>query len=77
MNKIIKQGFIRIFVKQGHPLLLLPFQQLWIWALSRLKKEKHKGVIRLMELSSLSPSICSCRSYSATTYTTNPFGNNP
>jgi 2-polyprenyl-6-methoxyphenol hydroxylase-like FAD-dependent oxidoreductase len=42
IQEITKDSLVRIFGKQGHTLLILPFQQLWMWSLSWPEKESHE-----------------------------------
>jgi 2-polyprenyl-6-methoxyphenol hydroxylase-like FAD-dependent oxidoreductase len=42
IQEITKDSLARIFGKQGHTLLILPFRQLWMWSLSWPEKESHE-----------------------------------
>jgi 2-polyprenyl-6-methoxyphenol hydroxylase-like FAD-dependent oxidoreductase len=42
IQELTKDSLVRIFGKQGHTLLILPFRQLWMWALSWPEKENHE-----------------------------------
>jgi 2-polyprenyl-6-methoxyphenol hydroxylase-like FAD-dependent oxidoreductase len=42
IRELAKDSLARIFGKQGHTLLILPFRQLWMWALSWPEKENHE-----------------------------------
>ncbi|CAF4896825.1 unnamed protein product [Rotaria sp. Silwood1] len=44
IQQLTKQSLVRIFGKQGHSLLILPFRQSWIWALSWPEKENHEEI---------------------------------
>ncbi|CAF2205157.1 unnamed protein product [Rotaria magnacalcarata] len=42
IQELTKQSLVRVFGKQGHTLLILPYRQSWIWALSWPEKETHE-----------------------------------
>ncbi|CAF0759774.1 unnamed protein product [Rotaria sordida] len=44
IQQLTKQCLVRIFGTQGHSLLILPFRQSWIWALSWPEKENHEEI---------------------------------
>jgi len=42
IQQLTKDSLVRIVGKQGHSLLILPFRQLWMWALSWPENEDHE-----------------------------------
>ena len=42
IQDLTKDSLVRIFGKQGHTLLLLPFRKSWIWSLSWLEQGSHE-----------------------------------
>lgn len=42
IQELAHASLVRIFGKQGHTLLILPFRQSWVWALSWAEKENHE-----------------------------------
>jgi 2-polyprenyl-6-methoxyphenol hydroxylase-like FAD-dependent oxidoreductase len=42
ISELAKDSLVRVFGKQGHTLLIVPFRQLWMWALSWPEKGNHE-----------------------------------
>jgi 2-polyprenyl-6-methoxyphenol hydroxylase-like FAD-dependent oxidoreductase len=42
IEELAKESLVRAFGTQGHTLLILPFRQFWMWALSWPEKEDHE-----------------------------------